>query len=542
LGETNIPAGLGRASAIAASANFSVALNEEGSVFAWGYGPEGETNVPPSAKQDVAAIAAGYYHVLALRKDGTIVGWGDDATGENDIPANATNIIAIAAGGQHSLALRRDGSIVSWGSDLYGQNEVPVSATNITAISDSLNHCLALRADGTVITWGYLDGSRLLQVPARATNVVGIVAIDTASIALRADGSVVTWGVDPFGDVSLVPANATNVVKIAAGGDLQHDFCLALKADGSVVGWGENSWGQSTAPNDLNSVNLPYALTGNLNPYAVGTYTLTYTATNILGDIGTATRTVVVVDTMPPQVICPTNIVVEMAEVGGAKVSFASEAVDLCSGTAPVTCDPSSGSMFSVGTTVVVCTAVDDSGNTDQCSFSVSVLGLYSTKTNVLAEMRAASPDGIPLLDQAMKKLAKSLTAEWWTGELRLTPKFGRKVFTAESETVRLLQALERKPNTRIPAAQVRAWIDRLAKVDRLLAEVQIEDAGNGSASNHQLADAMESLSKGDRLLGKNRNGTGILYYGQAWARAGRVSSKQGQALGVLKMSLQTVR
>jgi hypothetical protein len=48
-------------------------------------------------------------------------------------------------------------------------------------------------------------------------------------------------------------------------------------------------------------------------------------------------------------------------------------ATDNCSVTATVTCVPASGSIFPLGTTPVVCTAVDAAGNTASCTFSVTV-------------------------------------------------------------------------------------------------------------------------------------------------------------------------
>ena len=532
-GQTNVPASLGPAIAIAANSSFSLSLKADGSVVAWGDGSYGQTNIPPAATHDVVAIAAGGFHALALRTEGSVVGWGDDATGEIDIPPGATNIIAIAAGGQHSLALSRNGSVISWGSDLYGQNEVPPSVTNIVAISDSGIHCLALRADGSVVTWGYDDQFHLLRVPARATNVVAVVAKDSFSAAVRTDGSVIVWGVDPKGDVTVIPASATNVVEIAAGGELHNDFCLVRRADGSVVGWGENLWGEITPPTDLTNLDLPYAVTGDLNSNAGGTYTVTYTATNILGEVGMVSRIVVVIDTTPPELICPTNIVVGLTETDGATVTFNPQGTDLCSGPTAVICSPSSGSKFAVGTNIVVCTATDDSGNSDQCTFTVTVLGLHSVKTNILGEMVAtAASQHIPLLDKAIKNLAKSMTADWWSDGLNLNSKFGGRVFTAESETVRLLRALQRQRNSELSAAQLQGWIDRLVDVDRLLTELEIQTAENAGASPKQLAGALESLAKGDRACGNDRSPLGILHYEQAWAKATRLTKRFAETTG----------
>jgi alpha-tubulin suppressor-like RCC1 family protein len=44
--------------------------------------------------KNVVAIAAGYYHSLALKSDGTVVAWGYNYEGETNVPAGLTNVVA----------------------------------------------------------------------------------------------------------------------------------------------------------------------------------------------------------------------------------------------------------------------------------------------------------------------------------------------------------------------------------------------------------------------------------------------------------------
>jgi hypothetical protein len=78
-------------------------------------------------------------------------------------------------------------------------------------------------------------------------------------------------------------------------------------------------------------------------------------------------------DTTPPTITVPQNIVTES---GGEStpVSFTVTANDNVDGSIAVSCDPSSGTIFPVGTTQVTCTATDSSDNTSQESFTVTVL------------------------------------------------------------------------------------------------------------------------------------------------------------------------
>ena len=100
-GQTNVPADLTNAVAIAAGSVFSIALRNDGTVAAWGdtLNTFGELDVPPDLN-GVVGIAAGSFHALAVQTNGMVVGWGNDNQGEGNPPVslNLTNAIAVAAG------------------------------------------------------------------------------------------------------------------------------------------------------------------------------------------------------------------------------------------------------------------------------------------------------------------------------------------------------------------------------------------------------------------------------------------------------------
>jgi hypothetical protein len=311
-----IPTNATNVVAIAAGDLHSLALTTDGRVVGWGAGTFvadpfdaanlGQVLIPTNAT-NVVAIAAGGRHSLALRADGTVVGWGNNSYGQT-IPASATNVVAIAAGGQHSLALLADGSVVGWGLNSHGEaTGVPSPAqpydssgpviiggqplSNVVAIAAGGQHSLALLADGTVVAWGDNQYGQC-EVPAEATDVIEIACWYLHNLALRADGTVVAWGNNWYGQTE-VPTGLSNVVAIAAGG--YHN--QALLADGTVIGWGNNSRGQITIPPNLS--NLRISVSGTVEVDVLGTYVLTYRATNALGAVTTATRTVVVAPTVP---------------------------------------------------------------------------------------------------------------------------------------------------------------------------------------------------------------------------------------------------
>ena len=57
-------------------------------------------------------------HSLALNRDGTVVAWGFDSDGQTDIPDGLSKVVSISGGIAHSLALREDGTVVAWGGHM----------------------------------------------------------------------------------------------------------------------------------------------------------------------------------------------------------------------------------------------------------------------------------------------------------------------------------------------------------------------------------------------------------------------------------------
>jgi alpha-tubulin suppressor-like RCC1 family protein len=224
-GETNVSAlSNSFVTAIAAGSQFSLALRSDGTVYAWGYGYYGQTNVP-SGLNNVIAIACADYHDLALKSDGTIIAWGQNNYGEATNSLAATNAaVAIAAGTYHNLGLRADGTVFGWGYNNYGQTTIPTAATNVIAIAAGQYHSLALRANGTVIGWGDSSNGKTI-IPTGVSNIVAISASSTHSTLLRNDGTVVALGYEYTGYASnMIPADVANVIAISSGGD--HDFGL----------------------------------------------------------------------------------------------------------------------------------------------------------------------------------------------------------------------------------------------------------------------------------------------------------------------------
>ncbi len=165
-------------------------------------------------------------------------------------------------------------------------------------------------------------------------------------------------------------------------------------------------------------------------PYPLGTNLVTLTVTDAMGASNSCSALVVVLDTTPPVLSCPSGKVLEFQDETGAVTTYSFTATDLCSAV-NVVATPASGSVFPIGTTPVSAQATDGSGNSAQCAFTVTVLGAQGVKSNVLAELialRTSANPGQPFaqkFDDAIQHLADSLNPAYWIDQTHLQPKDG---------------------------------------------------------------------------------------------------------------------
>ena len=122
--------------------------------------------------------------------------------------------------------------------------------------------------------------------------------------------------------------------------------------------------------------------------------TRTWVATDFCSNQVSATQTVTVSDTTSPTLICPsTQYVWIPITTNQIAVSFNTpSATDNCTNAVTVTCSPTSGTVFALGTSTVTCTALDACGNTSTCAFQVVV---FTSEGGTLGWCRAgAALDG----------------------------------------------------------------------------------------------------------------------------------------------------
>jgi alpha-tubulin suppressor-like RCC1 family protein len=277
--------------AIAAGAYHTVALKNDGTVWAWGWNDCGQlgdgttTNrtIPVQVKgiSDVVAIAAGMYHTVALKNDGTVWAWGFNYYGElgngtADKDSHSTpvqvkgisDVKAIAAGMYHTVALKNDGTVWAWGDNEHDQlgnettkeeyHSTPVQVKGISdvkSITAGNGYTVALKNDGTVWAWGdnYFGTTNSSSTPVQVKGISDVKAIAAGAsytVVLKNDGTVWAWGVNEYGKLgdgttnnSFTPVQVngiSNVKAIAAGAY----HTVVLKNDGTVWTWGYNHYGE----------------------------------------------------------------------------------------------------------------------------------------------------------------------------------------------------------------------------------------------------------------------------------------------------------
>ena len=117
----------------------------------------------------------------------------------------------------------------------------------------------------------------------------------------------------------------------------------------------------------------PSCLPASGSSFPLGTTTVNCSVTDSGGLGDSDSFTVTVQDTTAPTLSLPVDITTEATGPSGATVSFSATATDSVDGDVSVDCIPASGSVFSLGATLVSCSATDVAGNNAQGIFNVIV-------------------------------------------------------------------------------------------------------------------------------------------------------------------------
>jgi alpha-tubulin suppressor-like RCC1 family protein len=246
--------------AVAAGLNFSLAIDNEGKLWAWGsnvVGQLGDGTVSDSliprqvgAETYWRAVSAGDYHVLALRSNGALYSWGSNQAGQlgRSLAGEGINgqtpsmsmrpalvvgsYKAVSAGGSHSLAIAANDIGWSWGANHKGQlgrntgaaqiDETPNTFSGVAVDGAAAGGDFSLVVVGGLVT-AYGD-NQFGQLGQGTTNPSGFY--------------------NNANSVASVVNLSANASAVAAG--RQH--ALAILDTGVVQAWGRNDSGQAPNP------------------------------------------------------------------------------------------------------------------------------------------------------------------------------------------------------------------------------------------------------------------------------------------------------
>ncbi len=259
---------------ISSGYQFAAAVKQDGRVVTWGLGTSGQLgngeNISSSIPvyvvdsngdelTDVIKVSCGYYFSIALKEDGTVWAWGSNIYGQLGINSGTNQNVAvqvkdttgsgyligicdITTQAYTSHALTAKGEVYGWGYNYYGQigngtrntgssgtgrgSVLPkkLSLTDVVKIVGGYHHTMALKNDGTVWTWGlnrygtlgygnsstsssseYLKSSpvqvKLGNTSTPLTNVIDIGTSNETSYAITADGNNYGWGYNYYGNI-----------------------------------------------------------------------------------------------------------------------------------------------------------------------------------------------------------------------------------------------------------------------------------------------------------------------------------------------------
>ncbi|WP_104087004.1 RCC1 domain-containing protein [Arthrobacter sp. GMC3] len=297
--------------AVSAGGFHSLALGIDGALWAWGNNADGQlgngststvnSSIPVRvsfpAGVTVTAVSAGAFHSLALDTDGSLWAWGSDEDGQLGkpstgfgssvpvqlaLPAGIT-FTDVSAGSYHSLAVDSLGFLYAWGKNDDGQlgdgtdtsHPVPVkvapkwaAGTTIDSVSAGAFHSVAVDSEGTAWAWGLNQSGQLgdgtttrRSEPVRVVRTWGpratIASINAGrvhTVAVDSDGTAWSWGGNEdgqLGDATRNPRSEaarvartwpehTTITSLSAGG--HHG--VAVDSSGAGWAWGNAAFGQ----------------------------------------------------------------------------------------------------------------------------------------------------------------------------------------------------------------------------------------------------------------------------------------------------------
>jgi len=235
------------------------------------------------------------------------------------------------------------------------------------------------------LKWSYQTGGAVNSSPAIATDGTIYIGSDDGKIyALNPQDGSPKWSSQTGRAVSSSPAIGVDGTVYIGSDDCK---LYALNTDGSRK-WSYQTGGEIRSSPAIGADGTIYFGSGDGKVYALGSdgsqkwsyqtggavYSSPAIATDGTVYIGSSDGKVYAFgkDTNPPEIICPSDITVPASGIL-TEVTYGVIAIDNVDPWPVLVFDPSSGSKFPIGTTLVKVTATDYLGNFSNCTFNVTI-------------------------------------------------------------------------------------------------------------------------------------------------------------------------
>jgi hypothetical protein len=349
-----------------------------------------------------------------------VYGGGGGLSNEQDATTNVTNCTfsgntaALSESGSPGGAIDNSGGVVTVRNSIVAQG-IPCDSDTYECknCSGTIGGAYNLVDDNTC-------GGSFTYSPSINLGALGNYGGSTQTIPLLAGSSAIDAGADLSADG--VDYDQRGVERPQGTG---YDIgayevdttppVLTVPTNTVVEATGPNGavWTFVPTPSALDGVHSPLPATcspASGSTFLIGLTPVTCTATDLSGNMGSASFTVTVQDTTAPVIAPHANMTADATSASGVVVNYESptwtDAVDV-SGTA--NCTPASGSTFQVGPTTVTCTAKDAAGNVGiATTFTVTVTNVTPPPSTITV---TATPSTIWPPNKKMVPVAVKVTA-----------------------------------------------------------------------------------------------------------------------------------
>lgn len=305
---------------LVAGSNHSLALLNNGSLWAWGNNARGQLGDSSTTDKDNpvrigtennwASITAGSGFTHGIKTDGTLWGWGINKVGQLGIPTTNLKYMyttpvqigkdndwqMVSSGNSFTVGLKTDGTIWVWGTNMNNIMHDKANQYEPLKIDDKNNidwkqiaagdeFFMAIKKDGTLWTKGMINNTLVnkggKKIFFKVNDDKDWASMDAGrqhAVALKKDGTIWAWGANESGQLGNgTKAKSKDPVKVGenfAAITATDNYTAAIKKNGAGVWW----WGQS----------WPVKL-GNTSPVFTGkTSTYPFIAARLNGILTTA--------------------------------------------------------------------------------------------------------------------------------------------------------------------------------------------------------------------------------------------------------------